>query len=177
MDQQIARLPSEGAVRRLPLEHEALFQACAARLSVALRPTARGGSPLELSERLRAEGATVFRIMGNVLEAHFEGPLAELPSIKEGRAVVQDAVAAEVGPFLSPEPGERVLDLCAAPGGKTLHLAELMKDEGEVVAAHLGDQRAERLRDNVRRLGLRSVKLVDLGPAGDAVPRCSVRPC
>jgi 16S rRNA (cytosine967-C5)-methyltransferase len=65
---------------------------------------------------------------------------------------------------LQPEPGERVLDLCAAPGAKTTHMAALMRDEGKVVAVDLDPRRVRAIGENARRLGARSVEAV----AGDA---------
>ena len=65
---------------------------------------------------------------------------------------------------VDPQPGERVLDLCAAPGGKTTHLAALMGDEGEVVAVELDPKRAATMRRNAERLGASCVEVV----VGDA---------
>ena len=55
--------------------------------------------------------------------------------------------------LLAPQPGETVLDLCAAPGGKASYLAELMQIRGRLVACDLYDSRLERLRENLARLG------------------------
>lgn len=55
--------------------------------------------------------------------------------------------------MLDPEPGDIVLDACAAPGGKATHLAEMMKDEGTLVALEADPRRIERIRENSRRLG------------------------
>jgi 16S rRNA (cytosine967-C5)-methyltransferase len=75
-----------------------------------------------------------------------------------GGVVAQDEAAQLVSLLLDPKPGERVLDACAAPGGKATHLAQLMSDEGEVVAADIDEKRLSILRDNIARLGLRSVR-------------------
>ena len=89
---------------------------------------------------------------------------ASLPVVQRGDATVQDESETLVGHVVDPKPGERVLDLCAAPGGKTTHLAELMGDRGEVVAVERNPARARVLERNVERLGLRSVSIV----SGDA---------
>ena len=65
---------------------------------------------------------------------------------------------------VDPQPGERVLDLCAAPGGKTTHLAALMGDEGEVTAVELDPKRAREVARNAERLGATGVEVV----VGDA---------
>ena len=67
----------------------------------------------------------------------------------------QDEAAQLVGFLLSPQPGEKILDACAAPGGKTTHILELMKGSGHVVAADIDPARLEKLRENLDRLGLK----------------------
>ena len=63
----------------------------------------------------------------------------------QGALMPQSRASAVVARVLAPEPQERVLDLCAAPGGKTTHLAALMGDEGEVVAVEVHPGRARTL--------------------------------
>lgn len=77
---------------------------------------------------------------------------------RAGHFVVQDLTAQRVAPLLAPQPGERVLDLCAAPGGKTCHLAELANDEAELLATDLKAPRLRRVEQNAERLGLRSIR-------------------
>ena len=72
------------------------------------------------------------------------GPLTQLPGYKEGHWCVQDRAAQTIAPLLDPQPGQRVLDACAAPGGKTTHLAELMGDKGELIALDRSASRLER---------------------------------
>ena len=160
-----------GAFRTaLPDEAEALFRACSARRSLAVRP--RVGTSMDaLRQAVEADGGTWLDVKGMVAEIHVEGAIGELVPLRDGLAVVQDLVAAEVAPFVAPEPGERVLDVCAPPGGKTVHLAELMHGEGEIVAAYPGASRIGRLQENVARLGLEDfVTLHDLGDGGDLWP-------
>jgi len=59
---------------------------------------------------------------------------------------------------LDPQPGERVIDCCAAPGGKTTHIAERMQDRGEIWALDRHPHRLRRLEENVQRLGLSSIR-------------------
>ncbi len=87
---------------------------------------------------------------------------ATLPGFAEGWASVQDAAAQLAAPLLEVEPGLRVLDACAAPGGKTGHLLECVPDL-DLTALDQDAVRLERVRDNLTRLGLKA-RLV----AGDA---------
>jgi 16S rRNA (cytosine967-C5)-methyltransferase len=74
-------------------------------------------------------------------------------ALQEGRLAVQDPAAAAVVRILDPRPGERVLDLCAAPGGKTLLMAEYMRDQGQIWALDAHPGRLEELKQNVARHG------------------------
>ncbi len=82
------------------------------------------------------------------------GELRALPGYAEGHWCVQDRAAQAVGLLLDPQPGERILDACAAPGGKSTHLAELIGDRGQVWAVDRSEARLRRLAGNAARLGL-----------------------
>jgi 16S rRNA (cytosine967-C5)-methyltransferase len=165
----------EGFVRRfraeLPLEWEDLLRALSTPLPLAMRPMrALGFSPRLLAERLRESGCEGVAVRGNVVELRPPGDPARLEVLRNREGWIQDAVAAEVAPFLAPRPGDRVLDLCAPPGGKTIHLAELMEDRGEVVAAYCGTPALARLPENAARAGLAAIRFHDLHRAGDRLP-------
>src|SRR5262249_6192195 len=85
---------------------------------------------------------------------------AALLAFKNGVCTVQDESEALVGRLVDPHQHERLLDLCAAPGGKSTHLAELMDDEGEVWAMELAEARVAALETTVKRLGLHGVHVV-----------------
>ncbi|MGZ4031479.1 MAG: 16S rRNA (cytosine(967)-C(5))-methyltransferase RsmB [Tumebacillaceae bacterium] len=89
--------------------------------------------------------------------------ITQLPAFKDGLCTVQDESSMLVAQALAPEPGMRVLDCCAAPGGKTTHLAELMNDRGEVVAVDIHDHKVELIENIASRLGLSSIRTM----AGD----------
>ena len=92
-----------------------------------------------------------------VLEAAFDAFGA--PGWEAGEYMPQSRAAQAVSRALAPRPGERVLDLCAAPGAKTTHLAALMEDRGAVVAVERHPGRAEALRRTARRLGASCVEV------------------
>ena len=89
------------------------------------------------------------------LRAH--PPLPGLPSFQQGLFYVQDPSTLLAVRELNPQPGERVLDLCAAPGGKTTFIAQLINNQGEIVAEDNDDQRLQRVRENCARLGVTCV--------------------
>lgn len=91
-----------------------------------------------------------------------EGPfdVAGSPLFRAGVITPQSRAAQRVAPFLDPQPGERVLDLCAAPGGKTTHLAALMQAQGEVVAVERHPGRARALTAACRRMHATNVTVV-----------------
>jgi 16S rRNA (cytosine967-C5)-methyltransferase len=98
---------------------------------------------------------------------HEAGPIRELPGYEAGWFSVQDESAMGVAPALGPTPGQAVLDLCAAPGGKATHLAELMQDKGRVVACDVDDRRLRNVAVLAERLGLASVETCRLFPERD----------
>jgi len=93
------------------------------------------------------------RLVGHV------GNIQALPGFVEGWWVVQDSSAQLVSHLLDPQPGETVIDACAAPGGKTTHLAELMNDQGTVWACDKTPSRLKKLEQNRDRLHLNSIRI------------------
>ena len=87
------------------------------------------------------------------------GAMAQQPGYSAGQWSVQDRAAQLVAPLLQPQPGHVVVDMCAAPGGKTTHVAELMDDQGRIIAIDRSAARLRRLQGNARRLGLRSIRI------------------
>ncbi|MFC7442381.1 16S rRNA (cytosine(967)-C(5))-methyltransferase RsmB [Laceyella putida] len=73
---------------------------------------------------------------------------------REGLCTIQDESSMLVSRILNPQPGMRVLDVCAAPGGKTTHLAELMQNRGSIVACDIHEHKLELIRANAERLGI-----------------------
>ncbi|MDH3424404.1 MAG: RsmB/NOP family class I SAM-dependent RNA methyltransferase, partial [Gemmatimonadota bacterium] len=119
-----------------------------------------------LIERLEAQGHRVRPLTG--LPGFFEvvsGPVPISMTVEHwlGLLYVQQASTGVAAPQLGPEPGERVLDLCSAPGGKTTHIAELMRDTGCLVASEISESRIRGLLGNVYKLGHTGIMVV----AGD----------
>ena len=87
------------------------------------------------------------------------GAIQELPGFTEGWWTVQDSSAQLVSYLLDPQPGEVVIDACAAPGGKTTHIAELMGDNGRVWGCDRTPSRLKKLKENAQRLNLKSIQI------------------
>ena len=88
------------------------------------------------------------------------GAVENLPGFLDGLFQVQGESSQLVAYLLAPLPGERILDACAAPGGKTTQIAELMKDSGELIAMDNSARGIEKIRENLARLQLRSIQVV-----------------
>jgi len=82
------------------------------------------------------------------------GQPARTHAFKEGHITIQDESSMIPANVLNPSPGMRVLDMCAAPGGKTTHLAEIMKNEGSILATDLHPHKLDLIDHNTERLGL-----------------------
>ncbi|MFA1644218.1 MAG: 16S rRNA (cytosine(967)-C(5))-methyltransferase RsmB [Enterobacteriaceae bacterium] len=82
-------------------------------------------------------------------------PVHALPGFEEGWVTVQDASAQGCMTWLAPQNGARILDLCAAPGGKTTHILEVAP-QASVLAVDVDEQRLSRVYDNLKRLGMKA---------------------
>lgn len=137
---------------------------------MTLRVNARhGGSVTDYQQRLQAAesvasetvpGATAALVLASAL------PVERLPGFADGDVSVQDASAQLAAEWLDAGPGMRVLDACAAPGGKTAHLLERHPDL-ELTALDIDGGRLERVRENLDRLGLQA-DLVTADASSDA---------
>lgn len=131
---------------------------------LTLRVNAAKTTVAEWSSRARAADFSVTQVSGSGVILSPAAPVARIPGFAEGLVSVQDAGAQLAARMLSPREGERILDACAAPGGKTAHLLEISK--ARVTALEVDSQRAERIRENLTRLGLTGCE-VRVADAGD----------
>lgn len=95
------------------------------------------------------------------------GAIQNLPGFHEGHWIVQDSSAQLVSYLLNPQPNETIIDACAAPGGKTLHLAELMANQGTIHALDRTTSRLKKLTQNRDRLGFTNIQIQTLDSATD----------
>ncbi|MBP3462325.1 MAG: 16S rRNA (cytosine(967)-C(5))-methyltransferase RsmB, partial [Tyzzerella sp.] len=86
--------------------------------------------------------------------------LADLDSFQKGAFHVQDISSMLVAHLANPQEGDTVIDVCAAPGGKSLHMAELLRGTGHVEARDLTDYKVNLIRENIERSGMKNIEAV-----------------
>jgi len=148
-------------VPRLPAWlREPLIMAWGADAVAGMERAHFAGAPLDITVKPGAAGPGDALPTGS-LRLRDAGQVSALPGFTTGDWWVQDAAAALPVGILAPKAGEKILDLCAAPGGKTLQLAVA---GAEVTALDISESRLERVRENLRRTGLQANVI-----AGDAL--------
>jgi 16S rRNA (cytosine967-C5)-methyltransferase len=109
-----------------------------------------------LREKLAQEGHTAENVEGipSALRLVQRGNVFKLQSFQDGLYEVQDASSQCIAPFLEVEPGMKVIDACAGAGGKTLHLAAMMRNKGRIIALDIHDWKLRQLRQRCARAGV-----------------------
>jgi 16S rRNA (cytosine967-C5)-methyltransferase len=124
-----------------------------------------------LIEKLREKGLEPFPTTlseeGMVLQD--PPPTSELPFLREGLYIIQDEASQLVTSILDPKSGERILDACAAPGGKTTHMAQRMENRGEIHALDFSQGKLDLIEEMCQRLGVKIVKTIK-GDAAKSLP-------
>ena len=141
---------------------ERMLAAFQAETPLTVRCNLQHNAPEELVRKLTREGAVVqqhpylpyaFTISGYDY-------LADLDSFQNGDFYVQDVSSMLVGEIASPKEGDTVMDVCAAPGGKSLHIAEKLNETGRVQARDLSSYKVELIEDNILRSGFQNIEAV-----------------
>jgi 16S rRNA (cytosine967-C5)-methyltransferase len=134
----------------------AALQAGNAHPPLWLRVNRRRASVDSATQELHAAGFAVERhaFAPDAIKVTPPTDVHSLPGFADGRLSVQDAAAQLTVELLAPRPGERILDACAAPGGKTSHVLERTDGAARVLALDVSDSRLQRVRENLSRLGL-----------------------
>ena len=96
--------------------------------------------------------------------------ITDLPGYAEGWWSVQDESAMLAAEMVDPQPCEKILDLCAAPGGKSTHLAELSRDTAEITACDVSEHRLRRIDESIGRLQFGSIETVLISRDGEDIP-------
>ncbi|MGL4574331.1 MAG: 16S rRNA (cytosine(967)-C(5))-methyltransferase RsmB [Burkholderiaceae bacterium] len=135
-----------------PQQWQAIALAAQEHPPLTLRANLRVNSAAALAQSFVAAGIEAQAISETAVVLPKAQPITSLPGYKEGAFSVQDAAAQLAAPLLDAHSGHRVLDACAAPGGKTAHLLE--RTDCSVVALDVDAQRLARVRENLTRLKL-----------------------
>lgn len=146
--------------KAFPHDWQAALAAGNAHPPMALRANRRRTSVEALGQRLSEAGVAFRRQPNDALVLEHPLSVAELPGFAEGLVSVQDAGAQWAARWLDLHAGQRVLDACAAPGGKSAHILE--SADVQLLALELDSLRAPRIRQNLVRLGLQAeVRVAD----------------
>lgn len=125
----------------------------------------------ELTQELTKAGVTTESVEGlNALIVDGVSQVDRLPGYQQGWFAVQDLSAMQAALRLDPRPGQRVWDVCAAPGGKTCHLAELMTNNGQIIATDIRPERLRLIEENRQRLGTDIIEPRLIGEDGGNAP-------
>ncbi|MCI2057171.1 MAG: 16S rRNA (cytosine(967)-C(5))-methyltransferase RsmB [Oscillibacter sp.] len=143
-------------------ETEALLQADNAPIPMTVQVNTLKTTTAALQEALTAAGITAEKHawVPDCLELSGTGNLSELDAFQKGAFLVQDAAAKLVTMAAAPQTGMKILDTCAAPGGKSFSAAIAMGDTGEIVACDLHPNKLKRIAEGASRLGVTSIQMV-----------------
>lgn len=147
-------------------ETEQLLAALNDRPRLSIRVNPLKGSADQLASEFEQKGLLVDRgkFIPNFLYVEGLSRISELDSFREGRFVVQDGDSGIVSILLDPKPGERILDVCSAPGGKTSHILELTGGNVDLVSVEKYENRAALIQNLLDRMGYDKPEIV----VGDA---------
>lgn len=115
----------------------------------------------EITESLRKQGVMVEEVNGikNALKISDYDYIAGLEVFRQGLINVQDISSMLVGIVASPAKGNKVIDVCAAPGGKSVHMALMMQETGVVDARDISENKVYQMQETVRRIGLSNMQV------------------
>jgi 16S rRNA (cytosine967-C5)-methyltransferase len=151
-------------------ETELLAEASSLQPPLTLRANTLLTTRSDLLEKFVANGITAAPCRFSPFGIHVEGRhhIPGLPGFREGLFAVQDEASQLAGILLDPQPGERVLDTCAAPGGKATHLAQLMDNQGELLAMDVSGSKLPLIQEAAQRLGITNMRtrMADLLQSG-----------
>lgn len=148
---------------------ESLCAACNVQPGLSLRCNLARTTRKGVEAALEAEGIETSHghLAPESLLVKGSGLVTELDVYRQGKVSVQDEGSTVVGHLVDPSPGMRIADLCAAPGGKANHIAELMKNQGSVLAVDISAARLAMVKESARRLGNTIIEARALDATGE----------
>ena len=138
---------------------EEIFKAFHSKSTISIRTNLTRCTPDELRAMLEAEGVTVTAVdeLNYAFVISGFDYLNGLQSFRDGLFYVQDISSMLVAQTAAPKKGDYVIDVCAAPGGKSTHIAELLQGSGHVLARDLTDNKVDMIEENIDRHGLNNM--------------------
>lgn len=129
--------------------------------AISVRCNISKASVKDICKLLENDGVTVSqgRLSPYALYIENYGRITELEAFKKGLIQVQDESSMLVGSILEAEEGYNIIDTCAAPGGKSIHAADLLKGTGKVISCDLTEAKAKLIMDNVSRNGFNNIEI------------------
>ena len=170
----------EGMVRQLLSDYgqaltERILQGIIGRPPITVRVNTLKTDKNTLKAALTAQGieAEDISFLENSLNLSHTGSLERIPQFKEGHFFVEDAASQLCAELLDAQPGERIADVCAAPGGKSLYSAIKMENRGEVFSYDVHEHKIKLMEENASRLGVTIMRtaLRDAS-ASEPLPEC-----
>lgn len=140
--------------REIGPEWEEMLHALNEPARVVLRANSLKTNPKEVHDKLLNDGITTGILTDHALLVKKRRNLFATKPFKDGLFEIQDYSSQHVAPFLEVEPGMRVIDACAGGGGKSLHLAALMQNKGQIISLDTEDRKLNELRKRARRAGV-----------------------
>lgn len=136
-----------------------LLSSSLGRAPITIRVNTVRFSVSEVEESLSSVGVKTIKsdVIDNCLEVFSSGSLEETDAYKQGMFYVQDISSQICAESLGVSEGDVVLDLCAAPGGKTFTIAQYLNDNGTIISCDLHEKRVKLISDGAKRLGLECV--------------------
>jgi 16S rRNA (cytosine967-C5)-methyltransferase len=159
------------------LGEEKLRQICFAsnrRPSLYVRPNTLKVTVEQLAGKFQLAGIDFEIFEKSLIQIKSKQAVALLPGFIEGLFTVQDMTAWRAVGELKLQPDWKILDLCSAPGTKTTQLAELTGDKAEIIAADIDNERLTKVKENIERLGINSVKVVKYKNLEDVVTKAGL---
>lgn len=138
---------------------EKLLKALLDRPELSIRVNTLKANPEEVIQELSDIRVQPGRFLPEALILKGVSDISGTRAFQEGRIIVQDESSMLVTALVDPQPDERVLDVCAAPGGKTTHIAQRMQDRGHITAWDIHEHKTGLIRENAERLGIHIIKV------------------
>lgn len=115
----------------------------------------------ELTQRLTAQGLNIVegKYANDCLIIQNPTRITDIDEFKEGLFTIQDESSILVGQIINPEENSTILDICAAPGGKSTHLGQLMNNTGKIISRDIYSHKIDLIKENVKRLGIKNIEV------------------